>query len=106
MHPNPALAPLVATIAVCTPSKIGAVLTKFIRFALQVRPNSVHFVVQLSPGIVFTQLTVETQGGVEATSRVKPLPQTQPEALLNLPSLVALVDPHDLQMGFVESDAS
>ena len=57
MQFNPALAPLVATIAVCTPSKIAFVFTKFIRFALQVRPNSVHFVVQLSPGIVFTQRT-------------------------------------------------
>ena len=79
-------------------------LTAFIRLASHVRPNAVHFVsqllLQLPPFTTFTQLTSETQGGVEATSRVKPLPQTQAEALVEPTGLVAPVDPHGVQTGF------
>ena len=100
MHPSPAPVPLVATIAISTPSKIAAVLTAFIRLASHVRPNPLHFVSQLSPAAsAFTQLTSETQGGVEATSRVKPVPQTQAEALVKPAGLVAAVDPHGVQTG-------
>ena len=100
MQPNPAAAPFIATIAVSTPSKIAVVLTAFIRLAAHVRPSIVHFVVQLSPfASVFTQLTSEIQGGVEAKSKVKPLPQTQVNALVEPTGLVAAVDPHGEQTG-------
>tara|TARA_B110000208_G_scaffold173635_1_gene217594 strand:+ start:73 stop:471 length:399 start_codon:yes stop_codon:yes gene_type:complete len=99
VHPNPAPAPLVAIIAVSTPSKIAFVLTALIRLASHVRPNPLHFVSQLSPAAsAFTQLTSETHGGVEATSRVKPVPQTQAEAL-EPTGLVAAVDPQGVQTG-------
>ena len=74
-------------------------LTAFIRLASHVRPNAVHFVLQLCPfASAFTQLTSETQGGVEAMLRVKPLPQTHAEAL-DPTGLVAPVDPHGMQTG-------
>ena len=100
LHPKPAATPLVATMAVSTPSKFEVVLTAFIRFASHVRPSIVHFVVQLSPlASAFTQLTSEMQGGDEVASSVKPLPQTQAEALVEPTGLVAAVDPHGLQGG-------
>ena len=106
VHPKPALTPIVAIIAVFTSSNFAAVLTAFIRLASHVRPNSLHFVLQLIPiASVFTQLTSETQGGVEATSRVKPVPQTQAEALVESTGLVPAEPtvvksyPHGVQTG-------
>jgi hypothetical protein len=100
VHPSPAPVPLVATIAISTPSKIAAVLTAFIRLASHVRPNPLHFVSQLSPAAsAFTQLTSDTHGGVEAMSRVKPLPQTQAEALVAPPTPDATDEPHEVQTG-------
>ena len=65
------------------------------------RPNALHFVVQLSPiESALTQLTSEIQGGVEAKSIVKPLPQTQANALVEPTGLAAAVDPHGEQTGF------
>ena len=100
MHPTSVPAPLVAIIAIFTPINFAAVLTAFIRLASHVRPNAVHFIAQLSPlTSVFTQLTNETHGGDEAMSRVKPLPQTQAEALVEPTGLVPAVDPHGVHTG-------
>ena len=100
VHPKPVLTPFVAIIAVFTSSNFAAVLTALFRLASHTRPSAVHFVVQLSPiASVFTQLTSEIQGGVEAKSIVKPLPQTQVNALVEPTGLVAAVDPHGEQTG-------
>ena len=102
VHPNPAPAPCVAIRAVSAPSNFAAVFTAFILLASHVRPKALHFVVQVSLFLAaFTQLTSETQGGLEATSRVKPLPHTQADTVVAPPAPDAAdAEPHDLQTGF------
>ena len=102
VHPKPVLTPFVAIIAVFTSSNFAAVLTALFRLASHTRPSAVHFVVQLSPiASVFTQLTSETQGGVDVPIKVNPLPQTQAEALVAPPAPDAAdEEPHDLHTGF------
>ena len=99
MHPVPAPAPLVAIIAVSTPFDFTTLLTAFIRLASHVRPNASQCIAQLFPFTVFTQLVSETHGGVEAKSSVKPLPQTQAEALVAPPAPDATDEPHEVQAG-------